>query len=307
MGHGLFLKARTGFALLVSAALVQLCEGQLSNNREWKENLHRGYVVERDVAYAQQDSLSNRLDVYIPISADGPRPVLMWFHGGGWRNGSKDSVSSQLLPYLRMGWTVVNVEYRLTRVAKAPAAVLDCRCALHWVYANAARIKADVSRIVVSGSSAGGHLALMTGMLPAGSVLEASCPEPAVGSVAAIVNFYGITDVPQLLSGADEKGYAVAWLEVGPEREKVAEAVSPMRYVRRGLPPVLTIHGNSDPTVPYGQAVALHAALDSLQVPNRLMTIKGGGHGRFGSEQNKQIEREIVEFLLAHKIFEEEK
>lgn len=302
MGNRSSLRGCTGVTLLAFAMLAQVCMGQLSNNREWKEKLQQGYSVQRDVLYSHEDSSSNRLDVYVPTSGEQARPVLMWFHGGGWRSGSKDSVSGQLLPYLRMGWTVVNVEYRLTRVALAPAAVIDCRCALYWVFANAAKIKADVSKIVVSGTSAGGHLALMTGMAPAGSELDKSCADVRVGNVAAIVNFYGITDLGQLLSGADEKAYSVAWIGDGPERKEVAELVSPMRYVRRGLPPVLTIHGDNDPTVPYRQAVRLHAALDSLAVPNRLMTIKGGGHGRFGTERNKDIEREILQFLTAHKI-----
>ena len=82
------------------------------------------------------------------------------------------------LPYLEMGFAVVNVTYRLARVSEAPAAVEDCRCALRWVIQNAKEYGLDVNRLVVTGYSAGGHLALTTGMLPASAGLDRQCPGP---------------------------------------------------------------------------------------------------------------------------------
>jgi acetyl esterase/lipase len=75
-----------------------------------------------------------------------------------------------------MGMNVVNVEYRLASIALAPAAVEDCRCALRWVIQHAKEYGIDANRIVVSGESSGGHLALMTGMLPASAGLDRQCP-----------------------------------------------------------------------------------------------------------------------------------
>src|SRR5438477_8117682 len=102
-------------------------------------------------------------------------------------------------PYLEMGWAVVNVEYRLARASLAPAAVEDCRCALRWVIKNAKDYNFDINRIVVTGHSAGGHLALTTGMLPASAGLDRECHGPEELKVAAIINWYGITDVNDLL------------------------------------------------------------------------------------------------------------
>ena len=84
-----------------------------------------------------------------------------------------------------MGWAVVNVEYRLGQVARAPAAVEDCLCALRWVIASAEEYGFDTERIVVTGNSAGGHLALTTGILPASAGLDRQCPGDEELSVAA--------------------------------------------------------------------------------------------------------------------------
>jgi acetyl esterase/lipase len=202
-----------------------------------------------------------------------------------------------LLPWFEMGFNVVNVEYRLAKVSLAPAAVEDCLCALRYVAAHAKTYNIDATKLVVSGGSAGGHLALTTGMIPESAGLDRECPGVPLPKVAAIVNWYGITDVVDLLDGANRKTYAVAWLSSMPNREEVARRVSPLQYVRPGLPPILTIHGDADPTVPYQHAVRLHEGLAKADVPNQLLTIPGGKHGNFTPDERTKIFVTIREFL----------
>ena len=206
----------------------------------------------------------------------------------------------RILPYLEMGWAVANVEYRLGAVARAPAAVEDGLCALRWVIRNAGQYNLDTSRIVTTGNSAGGHLALTTGMIPASAGLDRECPGSEELSVAAIINWYGITEVGDLLNGPNIRSYAVEWMGSLENRLEIAERVSPMTYVRAGLPPTLTIHGDADPTVPYQHAVALHEKLDELGVPNVLHTVPGGRHGGFNREQTLAIFETIRRFLSQH-------
>ena len=202
---------------------------------------------------------------------------------------------------------MVNVEYRLAGTSPAPAAVEDCRCALHWVQAHAKVFNFDASRIVLTGGSAGGHLALITGMLPANSVFDRQCPtndsirwnsgvEPQV-KVAAIVNWFGITDVVELLDGPNAKHYAIEWFGSMSNREELAKALSPISYVRPGLPPIITIHGDNDNIVPYSQALRLHAALNTAGVPNELVTIHGGGHDGFNRRELIDSFDKIKEFF----------
>jgi acetyl esterase/lipase len=143
----------------------------------------------------------------------------------------------------------------------APAAVEDTRCALRWVYRNAERWNFDTRRIVLTGHSAGGHLSLITGLLPEGTGLDSQCYGEEKLSVAAVINWYGITDVNDLIKGPNLKNYAVMWVGSRPDAAEVARRVSPLTYVREGLPPVLTIHGDKDDVVPYGHATRLHEAL----------------------------------------------
>lgn len=103
----------------------------------------------------------------------------------------------------------------MSGTALAPAAVEDARCALRWVYRNAEHFHLDTGRIIVTGHSAGGHLALMVGMLQDSDGLDNNCPaDPAMGDlplkVAAVVDRYGPTDISDLIAGPNRKTYAVA-------------------------------------------------------------------------------------------------
>ena len=273
-----------------------------------------GYSLTPDVTYHRADGQDLTLDVYRPRAASEPRPTLVYIHGGGWTNGSRQASALTVLPWLEMGWNVVNVSYRLADAAHAPAAVEDCRCALRWVYRNAERFDFDLERIVVTGNSAGGHLALTTGMLPASAGLDRQCPgdrrrawttgatSTAPLEVAAIVNWYGITDVYDLAhrTPGTSGNFTEAWLGSGSDRDDVARRVSPTNYVHGGTPPVLTIHGDADSIVPYDHATRLHELLDEWGVSNRLLTIEGGGHGGFSPAENQRIYAAIRAFLAEH-------
>ena len=136
-------------------------------------DLKLNYSVVPNVTYSVANNFNCKLDVYARNPRGTVAPTLVFIHGGGWVAGTKESDIFELLPYLEMGFHVINVEYRLARVSPPPAAVEDCRLALRWVYENAKQYGFDTTRIVVSGGSAGGHLALMTGMLDAGAGFDA--------------------------------------------------------------------------------------------------------------------------------------
>jgi acetyl esterase/lipase len=300
---------RSPFTLLCLALFSGLISvsapAQLSPAGTWAATAANRYQTFPNITYLTANNYEDKLDLYIRRDVTTPQPTLIWIHGGGWTGGTKETAFASLLPWLEMGWNVVNVEYRLARVSLAPAAVEDCLCALRWVGSHAAQYKIDPDRIVVSGDSAGGHLALTTGMIPPEAGLDRQCPASTPGSlpkVAAIVNWYGITDVVDLLDGPNRKTYAVAWLSSMPNREEVARRVSPLTWVRAGLPPILTIQGDADPTVPYTHALRLREALDKAQVPNQLLTIPGGKHGNFTPDERLRIFATIQEFLRKHNL-----
>jgi acetyl esterase/lipase len=288
--------------LLVLSSLVSLA--QLSPSAQWAATSATAYQIVPNITYLVANGHENKLDIYHPRNAtSSPRPTLIWIHGGGWVGGTKENSTMWLLPWLEMGWNVVNVEYRLARISQAPAAVEDCLCALRWVASHAAEYKIDPKRIVVSGDSAGGHLALTTGMVPDSAGLDRQCPSPnAIPKVAAIINWYGITDVADLIDGPNTKLYAVTWLGSRQNRVEIARRVSPLSFVRSDLPPILTIHGDADPTVPYTHATRLHEALNKAKAPNDFLTIPGGKHGNFTPDERIRIFTRIREFLAKHNL-----
>jgi acetyl esterase/lipase len=256
------------------------------------------YRVEPGIIYLSAAGWNGKLDVYVPRRPDGALPTAVLFHGGGWVTGSKDEIALDVLPYLAMGFAVVNVDYRLARVAPAPAAVQDSRCALRWVVRHAAQYGFDPARVVLVGSSAGAHLALMAALAPATAGFDGLCPGNEALTVAAVINFFGIVDVAELLAPPNPRDFAVGWMGPAPDAPARAARVSPLTYVAKGAPPVLTLHGDADPVVPFTQATRLHAALDRVGTPNRLVPIRGGQHGYFDGNEVLRATHVVHDFLV---------
>jgi len=289
-------------ALWASLLSPTLAWGQLSESASWAATLANQYRITPNITYLTANNWEAKLDVYQPAKATAPTPTLIYIHGGGWVGGDRNGAFFNTLPYLEMGWAVVNVSYRLARVSLAPAAVEDCRCALRWVISKAKDYNFDISKLVVTGHSAGGHLSLMTGMLPASAGLDRQCPGNEELKVAAIINWFGITDVGDLLEGPNQQTYAVTWLSSLTNRDEIAKRASPLTYVRAGLPPILTIHGDADTVVPYSHATRLHEALTKAGVANQLLTIPGGKHGGFSPDETLKIFTTIQSFLIKHNL-----
>src|SRR5688572_14719770 len=174
------------FVLALAFQSAALAQRAPDDAETFAVTLGNNYRVVSNVTYLTASGMDLKLDVYSP-RATGPVPTVLFFHGGGYRLASKkeNSVLS-LLPYIHMGWNAINVEYRPTNVALAPAAVEDARCAVRWAVQNAKEYNIDVNRIVVTGQSAGGHLALMAGLAPASAGFDRNCPAADPLKVAAV-------------------------------------------------------------------------------------------------------------------------
>ena len=288
--------------IAIAAAILSAgCASRPTQTIDRNAALNLG-LVRHDIVYRTIGDEKLLLNVYLPdefIGEDpwwvndgkGKKPTLLYIHGGGWVVGSKDESVLNVLPYIYRDWVVICINYRLAKDAKAPAAVEDCLVALEWVHANAAKYDIDTDRIVVSGGSAGGHLALMTGMLRKGDELCGG--KLKVGDnqkVAAIVNWFGVTDF-------SINTHPTEWFGENIDTEEYVRTLSPINYVREGVAPVITIHGTEDAPVPYVQVVNLHEKLRGVGTKERLHTIKGKKHGDFSPEELTKIYQEIWEFL----------
>jgi acetyl esterase/lipase len=306
---------RTGAMLLFAGILAGTIHAQQSDPAtKWATGAQTEYIVTPNVVYQKANNVELHLDLITTSKPTVPKPTVVYIHGGGWLEGTKEGALLRVLPYLPRGMNVINVEYRMAPESLAPAAVEDCRCALHWVYDHAAEFGIDTSKIVVAGHSSGGHLALMTGLLDPSAGYDNACQRPSnlwrEGTipdikVAAIVNFYGPTDLPKLLEGPTARNFALRWFGSLPDRIELAKRLSPINYVRASSPPVITLMGDKDPIVPYSQGVILHEALDRAGVANQLVTIKGGGHGttapfEWTQEEVQEAQSNVFSFLEKH-------
>lgn len=285
------------FLGLITALSTQAM-AQLSPPSNWAASVESKYQVDIDVPYTSQAGALLNMDIYSRRDVTESQPTVVFFHGGFWVRGNKNTQILNLVPWLEMGWNVVNVGYRLGATAPAPAALIDAFCAMQFVAANAENYGIDTAKIVTSGQSAGGHLALSMAMISPTEGFSDSCPEGPAVKVAAVINWYGVTDVPDVIQGTNRSEVAASWFDGVSNPIALAQRLSPIRYVRDDLPPILTIQGDADAIVPYAQGVALHKALALTNVPNQLLTIPGGGHGRFTAEQRQTIYANVQDFLM---------
>lgn len=253
------------------------------------------YQIEGNIRYDRNPETV--LDILQPRApALRNRPGVIVIHGGGWVEGQKEDMLDRFcLPFIQRDFVVANVEYRLAKSAPAPAAVQDVLKAAKWFQDHTLDYKVDPAHIIVTGDSAGGQLALMTGMLPGSTALG-----PVI-KIAAVIDFYGIADVADQLEGPNQRPYAAAWIPPQPNRMELAKQMSPLTYVRKRLPPVLAIHGDADPVVPYEQSVQLIKALKAAGDDAELITVPGGRQG-FTPEQMSKLWPQIFKWLSKRKI-----
>src|SRR5438105_4603310 len=174
------MKRVSGLSVVVCVfAFAASAAAQLNDVEKSAALAGNRYRVLANLTYFTANREELKLDLYQPRSAVGPNgtptPVVIQIHGGGWVAGTKEGSQPAVEPYLAWNVAVVNVEYRMAKSSLAPAAVEDCRCALRWVWRNAKQYNFDTAKIVVTGGSAGGHLALTTGMLPANGEFDRAC------------------------------------------------------------------------------------------------------------------------------------
>jgi acetyl esterase/lipase len=266
------------FGILAGAALIGSMLGVYANryaaglaSAVWVSAYAR---TTSDLAYGPFPQ--NRLDVLCPRwDGRADRPAVVVFHGGAWLHGSRAQMTGAVCRrYLERGFAVCNVDYRPGIV---PAAE-DARRALEWTYRHAPEYGIDRRRIVLTGDSAGGHLALL-------AAFTSGVP------VAAVVDFYGVTDLTALLGEPFVRAALPA-----EDPLSVAERLSPLRLVRNGLCPVLAVHGTADPLVPSEQTTRLVGALRQAGNPAEAAWIEGGGHG-FSAGQAEAAYRQVFSFL----------
>ncbi len=239
-----------------------------------------------DATYATPGGVPVKLDAYL-VESDKSTPVLIFIHGGGWRQGDKRGLPRFLKePLFEAGISIVSINYRLTDVAPYPAQVDDCTRAVQFVRSKAKEWNINPGRIALMGASAGGHLSLWVGLHDDRKKPDSPDPvERQSSRVSCIVNYFGPTDF-RLLRPLERRHPAYMALfggKKGDAKENIPDAVieaaSPITYVSSDDPPVLTAHGTADLLVPVSHAHALIEKLKEKGVGTESFILDGGGHG----------------------------
>jgi acetyl esterase/lipase len=262
-----------------------------------------------DLSYAGTDHPRQRLDLYLPKArkSDTPLPLIAFIHGGAWLGGDKRGAGGQVIRFAANGqYVAASIGYRLSGDAIWPAQIHDCKAAIRWLRAHAAEYGIDPERIGVMGSSAGGHLVAMLGTSGDVEAMEGDLGDADDQSsrVTCVVDLYGPADmltIGDYPSQLDHKaanspesrliGGAVL------ENKDAARSASPVAYISKDDPPFLIIHGSNDQTVPYHQSVELDEQLTQAGVRSLFITIDGGGHGGFRSDE---LDQRVKAFFDLH-------
>lgn len=273
-----------------------------------------GVLALADVTYSTIEGYRPLiLDVYLPPDRTGPKPLILYVHGGGWRgghtrqSGAFTDFPGVLAEMAARGYVVASVEYRLAKEARFPAALDDVRTAIRFLKANADRYGIDASRVGIFGGSAGGQLAILEavtcGAEPSGADKSnptiSDCPQAAVG-------WYGIYDFPAMPSRSasqaedDYLGCAADTCS----REQLA-AASAMAHVDAGDPPILLLHGTGDEVVPVAQSERMAETLRAAGAPVEIEVFPGSGHSWVGADEAETRAASLKALDLTYRFFEQ--
>ena len=238
------------------------------------------------IEFAEIDDRALLLDLYLPSNIDGKVPLVIWVHGGAWRAGNRSNAPIDGLT--EMGFAVASIDYRLSSEAAFPAQVHDIKAAIRFLRSESGSRRFDPDRFVIAGASAGGHLAALAGVSSGVEQLEGRVGDnhDLDSSVAAIVSFYGASNLQTILSQSTPHGLGVRipalqlFLRSQPDRDpEIAALASPVNHVDPGDPPLLLIHGDQDPQMPINQSHELQGAYEASGRPAAFKVLHGAGHG----------------------------
>lgn len=248
----------------------------------------------KDLAYASVSS-AEKLDLYVP-AGNGPFPLIIYVHGGGWRIGDKSLPVQRgiVARFLKEGYAIASLNYRLSGEAKFPAAVQDVKTAVRWLRAHAQEYDLDPNKFSAWGDSAGANLVSVLGTSCGAADLEGAELGNADQSscVQAVVDFYGPTDLLQMdqeFSGTscaanhNQANSGESQYIGGPiqQNKTAAEKANPITYITADDPPFFIEHGTADCTVPPQQSQLLHDALKPVIGADKvtLTYLQGAEHG----------------------------
>jgi acetyl esterase/lipase len=254
-----------------------------------------------DLIYGVVGDRALTLDLYLPEGVEDP-PLIVWVHGGAWREGSKDDLPTV---FVDRGYAMASLDYRLSGEARFPAQVHDIKAGIRFLRAEANALGYDADRIAIMGSSAGGHLVALVGVTNGVAELEGDIGDHLDQSsdVQAIVSYYGASNLTSILAQSTPQGLGVREpalrLFIGGLPDEVPETArmaSPVFHVDATDPPLLLLHGDQDPQMPINQSHELEGRYEEFGLDVTFDVVHGAAHGGSAFYEEPHLTR-ALEFL----------
>ncbi len=253
-------------------------------------------IVYSDLVYAASDRRDLMLDIY-KLKKDIKPQLIIWIHGGAWSGGTKTNPPLQILKY---GYAMASVDFRLSTEAIFPAQIHDIKAAIRYLKENAFRYGYQANKIVIWGSSSGGHLVATTALTNGMEYYEGNLGEHLHQSsqVDVCIDYFGPTDLTTILQqstphGLDVRVPALNKLIGGqPEQAKdLAMKASPVFLVNKKSPPLFIVHGEQDNQVPINQSIELYTEYVRMGRPVQIEYVKDAGHSHPAYLQKEMLEK----------------
>ena len=230
-----------------------------------------------------------KLDLYLPEKAEGPLPLIIYVHGGGWTMGTKTlGALDCIIDAVDHGYALMSVDYRLAPGVCFPEFIFDVKTAVRWARAHAAQYNLDKDRFAMIGDSAGGHITLMIGFTagrPEYEGAEYGWAEES-SAVQVICDMYG----PAVLWEDADAWYRETGVHrmktmpppgepAPPSMEEVAfgganknimKLISPITLVHKDIPPTMIQQGKEDSVVHYYNSTLLAERIEQVCGPERV-------------------------------------
>lgn len=258
-----------------------------------------GVLFETGIEYSNADDQHLQLNIARPKTGNGPFPVVLCIHGGGFRAGKRESYDALCVKLAERGYVAATMTYRLAPKFQFPAAVHDTKAAVRFLRANAATYKLNPDKLGVTGGSAGGHLAQFLGVTANVPQFEGTGGHPEQSSrVTCVVNVYGPSDFTKSYGkSVDAHEVLPLWFGGNLDTHRALHIqASPLYWVTPNAAPTLCIHGTEDKYVAHEQAVWLVDKLKAATVEADLLTLEGAGHGFKGADAEK-AEKALFEYF----------
>ncbi|MDG2382785.1 MAG: alpha/beta hydrolase [Pirellulaceae bacterium] len=229
-------------------------------------SVHADGTIERNVEYLRRETVQLLADIYQP-TGDGPFSGVLMVHGGAWMSGNKSHVVQHAKRFMRRGYVVVAINYRLAPRHKFPAQLEDCRAALRWMRSNSEKYRIDPTEIAGFGYSAGGQLVCLLGLNPSEDHREC---------LQAIIAGGAPCEFRQIPESSKALAY---WLgSTRRDRPDIYRNASPTSFVTSDDPPVFLFHGASDSLVRSSSSLDLYQRLQDKGVESKMHMVADSGH-----------------------------